>query len=140
MIVKIDQPFPKFIKLVSSESALNSLQYRSKNNFMSSVRSNRTRKNIEILIKFRSREPMFNSVRFDSVSEKSSRVSLYYFSLSFWKSLLIFWPIRVNELCFFYFLQKIFKIKIFLIGDNKTRPPRPIFWYIWIIWKFRINA
>jgi len=43
----------------------------------SSVRSNRTQKNIEILKKFGLREPMFNSVRFDSVSEKSSRVSLY---------------------------------------------------------------
>jgi len=40
----------------------------------SSVRSNRTRKNIEILKKFGSREAM--SVRFGSVGEKSSRVSL----------------------------------------------------------------
>jgi len=45
--------------------------------FMSSVRSNRTRKNIEILKKFEPREAMFNSIWFDSVGEKSSRVSLY---------------------------------------------------------------
>ncbi len=32
--------------------------------------------NIEILKKFRLREPMFNSIRFGSVGEKSSRVSL----------------------------------------------------------------
>ncbi len=35
--------------------------------FSSSVRSNRTHKNIDILKKFGLREPMFNSVRFDSI-------------------------------------------------------------------------
>jgi hypothetical protein len=53
------------------------LHLKNLNNGSSSVRSNRTRKNIEILKKFGSSEAMFNSVRFDSVGDKSSRVSLY---------------------------------------------------------------
>jgi len=43
----------------------------------SSVRSNRTHKNIEILKKYGFRELIFNSVWFGSVGKKSSRVKLY---------------------------------------------------------------
>ncbi len=70
---------------------------RIQSNSIELVRSNRTRKNIEILKKFGSREAMFNSVRFDrtnsiefdsvrfdsvrfgSISRESSRVSLQLF-------------------------------------------------------------
>ena len=40
------------------------------------VKAFKCNKNIEILKKFGFRESMFNSVRFGSVSEKSSRVSM----------------------------------------------------------------
>ena len=77
-----------------------------------SVRSNRTHKNVEILKKFGFREPMFNSVRFDLVSEKSSRVSLLCFSRNAFFQIFM---INFETIPYYMFFKAFFHGKSFIL-------------------------
>jgi len=68
----------ELIKIIQMHQIHHVKSFKCNKTEFDSIEPNRTRKNIEILKKFGSREAMFNSIRFGSVSEKSSRVSLYY--------------------------------------------------------------